>query len=63
MRNIILLTIICCATNAMAFDCAKKTCKQMSSCEEAQYKLNQCGHTRLDRDKDNVPCENICLGG
>lgn len=45
------------------YNCAKKYCKDMSSCEEAYYKLNTCGHKRLDRDKDGVPCESICGGG
>lgn len=42
------------------FNCAKKYCKAMSSCAEARYKLEQCGHTRLDRDNDGIPCENVC---
>jgi len=45
------------------YSCAKKYCKNMSSCEEAYYKLNTCGHGRLDRDNDGVPCESICPGG
>ncbi|PHS33218.1 MAG: hypothetical protein COA92_04810 [Sulfurovum sp.] len=46
------------------FKCDKsKYCKHMSSCEEAKFLLNQCGMKRLDRDKDGVPCENICSGG
>ncbi|WP_237153563.1 excalibur calcium-binding domain-containing protein [Oryzibacter oryziterrae] len=35
-------------------------CKQMHSCEEAYYFLEQCGVTSLDRDHDGVPCEAIC---
>lgn len=43
------------------FSCEeKKTCGQMTSCEEARYHLNTCGNKQLDRDKDNVPCESIC---
>ncbi len=42
------------------YSCGKKYCKNMSSCEEAYYKLNTCGHKRLDRDGDGIPCENIC---
>ena len=42
------------------FDCAKKYCKYMDSCDEACYKLMVCDHTRLDRDKDGIPCENVC---
>lgn len=36
-----------------------RTCGQMTSCAQAQKAL-QCGNTRLDRDKDGVPCESIC---
>lgn len=38
----------------------KKTCKQMGSCREAKYYFIECGFTRLDGDKDGVPCEDIC---
>ncbi|WP_163833267.1 thermonuclease family protein [Spartinivicinus ruber] len=44
-----------------AFACGnKKYCKQMTSCEEAKFYLNQCNLFRLDRDKDGVPCESLC---
>lgn len=43
------------------FTCAgKTTCGQMSSCAEAQFYLNTCGVSRLDGDKDGVPCESLC---
>lgn len=43
------------------FSCgSKKYCKQMITCEEAKFYLNQCGLSRLDRDGDGVPCESIC---
>ncbi len=45
-----------------SFSHAAPTCKQMKSCAEAKKYLKQ-GHKRLDRDKDGVPCENICPGG
>lgn len=46
------------------FSCgSKRYCKQMNSCEEARFYLNQCGLKRLDRDNDGVPCESICPGG
>jgi hypothetical protein len=32
----------------------------MASCEEARFYLTQCGLTRLDNDKDGVPCESLC---
>ena len=38
----------------------RKYCKEMSSCAEAKYHLNECGEGRLDRDGDGVPCENVC---
>jgi len=44
-----------------SFTCGGKTkCSQMTSCAEAYYYLNKCGLTRLDRDKDGIPCESIC---
>lgn len=39
---------------------AKSTCKEMTSCEEAQFYLTECGLNRLDRDKDGTPCEALC---
>ena len=41
---------------------SKRLCRQMSSCAEARFYLNQCGLDRLDRDGDGVPCESLCLG-
>lgn len=38
----------------------KTTCGQMASCAEAYYFLNTCGVSKLDGDKDGVPCESIC---
>ena len=35
------------------------TCSDMRSCEEAYEYLRQ-GYTKLDRDRDGVPCESIC---
>ena len=46
------------ATN---FQCgSKRYCKEMTSCEEAKYYLLKCGLSKLDGDKDGVPCESIC---
>lgn len=43
------------------FTCAGKTlCGQMTSCAEANFYLHTCGLSRLDGDKDGVPCETIC---
>ena len=48
-------------TRKPRFDCKKKYCKNMSSCAEARYKLEQCGISSLDRDGDGIPCENVCM--
>ena len=39
-----------------------RICGQMANCEQAKQAL-KCGNSRLDRDKDGVPCESICPGG
>jgi hypothetical protein len=39
---------------------AKRTCGEMSGCEEARFYLTQCGVSRLDGDKDGTPCEELC---
>lgn len=47
--------------DAEQFSCAdSKYCKEMTSCAEAKFHLNECGESRLDRDGDGVPCENVC---
>ncbi|MFZ1829220.1 MAG: thermonuclease family protein [Candidatus Competibacteraceae bacterium] len=38
----------------------KRTCKEMVSCEEAQFYLKECGWSRLDKDQDGTPCEALC---
>jgi len=44
-----------------AFTCGTKTyCREMVSCEEAQFYLRSCGSTRLDGDNDGIPCEAMC---
>jgi hypothetical protein len=46
-----------------AFACAgKRTCRQMDSCEEAQFYLRSCGVTSLDRDHDGRACNSLCGG-
>jgi endonuclease YncB( thermonuclease family) len=46
---------------AEGFICGSKTyCKQMTSCAEARFYLNECGLTRLDGNGDGVPCESVC---
>lgn len=41
---------------------AKQSCREMSSCDEARFYLRECGLTRLDGDRDGVPCEALCRG-
>jgi hypothetical protein len=45
---------------AASFDCRNVSCKYLSSCEEACFKLIECGQSIRDRDKDGIPCENLC---
>ncbi|MBK6742499.1 MAG: excalibur calcium-binding domain-containing protein [Hydrogenophilales bacterium] len=39
----------------------KLTCRHMRDCDEALYYLRECGVSKLDKDKDGVPCESLCL--
>jgi endonuclease YncB( thermonuclease family) len=39
---------------------SKRYCREMTSCEEAKFYLQQCGRSSLDGDRDGVPCESIC---
>jgi Excalibur calcium-binding domain len=44
-----------------AFSCGnKRTCKEMTSCDEAKFYLNKCGLKRLDGDGDGIPCNGLC---
>jgi endonuclease YncB( thermonuclease family) len=46
---------------ASNFKCgSKRYCKQMTSCEEAKFYLWKCGLSRLDGDRDGVPCKSVC---
>lgn len=38
----------------------RKRCSEIESCEEARFRLEQCGHKRLDGDSDGIPCESLC---
>ncbi|MDD2769971.1 MAG: thermonuclease family protein [Methylococcus sp.] len=39
---------------------SKRTCKEMTTCDEARYYLTRCGVKSLDWDGDGVPCESLC---
>lgn len=54
-------TVVVQAKVSKDFTCEGKTkCGEMTSCEEARFYFENCGLTRLDGDKDGVPCESIC---
>ena len=55
MRFAILLV----ATVLMTPGAIAQTCKSFNSCEEA-VRSYRSGNSRLDRDKDGVPCESLC---
>jgi endonuclease YncB( thermonuclease family) len=38
----------------------KRYCRQMNTCEEAHFYLEQCGVNSLDGDRDGKPCEVLC---
>jgi len=38
----------------------KRTCRQMTSCEEARFHLNSCGVRSLDGNRDGIPCNGLC---
>ncbi|KGQ66578.1 excalibur calcium-binding domain-containing protein [Gallibacterium anatis] len=64
-KRLLLITALLFTQSAVAkqeYSCddGKRYCKEMRTCEEAKYHLEQCGLSRLDRDKDGVPCESIC---
>jgi hypothetical protein len=41
------------------FSCdGRQHCSQMTSREEAVFFINNCPNTKMDGDRDGVPCEN-----
>jgi len=55
------IQIVCASSNINK--CGNKhKCSEMKSCKEAYFYLKNCGITKLDRDKDGIPCENLCKG-
>ena len=45
---------------AQGFDCSDRSCKALTSCEEACHKLLVCGQQKRDGDNDGIPCETLC---
>lgn len=47
---------------AQSWSCQpRRTCPQISSCDEANWYLNNCSWGgKLDRDSDGLPCESLC---
>lgn len=49
------------APQKVEFSCdGKRTCKQMLTCAEATFYLQQCGVSSLDGDRDGLPCNGLC---
>ena len=43
---------------AGSYTCDGRThCSQMTSCEEATYFIRHCPGTKMDGDRDGIPCE------
>jgi len=46
------------ASRNKRFKCdGRQYCSQMTSCEEALFFLNNCPNTKMDGDRDGIPCE------
>lgn len=43
-----------------SYQCSKKRCKHISTCDEAMFLLKECKHTQIDHDGDGIPCEKLC---
>ena len=54
------VTVIATSAASTTFNCERKTCGQMDSCEEAVYHLYVCGDTARDGNNDGIPCESLC---
>ncbi|MCA6130659.1 excalibur calcium-binding domain-containing protein [Campylobacter concisus] len=63
MKKIVLILFFVLTANTTdKFNCDKRYCKEMKSCEEAYHYLRKCGRSGFDRDGDGIPCENVCKG-
>ena len=46
-----------------AFRCdGRERCREMRSCEEAEFFLRNCPNTKMDGDNDGIPCEDQLCG-
>jgi len=46
------------ASRTGSFTCDGRTyCSQMTSCAEATYFISHCAGTKMDGDRDGIPCE------
>ncbi len=51
------------ASNSSQFRCDGRTrCPEMKSCAEAQFFLEKCPGTKMDGDRDGIPCEDQHCG-
>ena len=51
------------ASAASASKCDGRTsCPQMRSCSEAKYFIANCPNTKMDGDRDGIPCEEQWCG-
>jgi endonuclease YncB( thermonuclease family) len=51
------------SASSSSFRCgSKRKCGEMSSCAEARFHLTQCSLSRIDGDRDGIPCESLCRG-
>jgi hypothetical protein len=49
------------SVDTSAFKCGdKRTCSEMTSCEEARFHHTQCGIKRLDGTGNGIPCKSLC---
>ena len=50
------------AFTAQSWSCTpRRTCKQISTCDEAVWYLRNCNWgQKLDGDSDGTPCESLC---
>lgn len=46
------------SSSSKQYRCSGKThCSQMTSCAEAKFYIRNCPNTRMDGDRDGIPCE------